>query len=280
MKVRLMDEELELLRPEAADWGAFLRVAEGEGWRVPDTEMALLRGPLADCALALRRGGQFCGLVTAVNHGQSAWIGNLIVPRDLRGLGYGKHLLEKAILHLEEQQVRSIWLTASAAGYPLYRARGFETVGQVQRWILHKDSVALACIKEQANKCEGLQVADSSTWGERRPFLGYLLPLGRTLQYGSNAALLQRESGLQILGPWITGNADEEEHRQLLSLATGAAKADEELVIDVRAGALAPQLLQDAGFILQGQTQLMVRGDLAGIDLERLVSFASLGSMG
>lgn len=280
MKVRLMDAELELQRPETADWGAFLRVAEGEGWRVPATEMALFSGPLADCALVLRRGGQFTGLVTAVNHGQSAWIGNLIVPRALRGQGYGKHLLEKAILRLEEQQVRSIWLTASEAGYPLYRARGFETIGQVERWILHKSGVAQSCVEQQAHKGEALQVADASVWGGKRPFLEYLLPQGKLLQYGSNAALLQREPGLQILGPWGTGNADEEEHRQLLSLATGAAKTDEELVIDVRAGALAPQLLKEAGFALLGQTQLMARGDLTGIDLGRLVSFASLGSMG
>lgn len=275
-----MDDELAFLCPEAADWQAFLRAGEGEGWRVPATEIELFRGPLADSALALHCGGRFAGMVTAVNHGASAWIGNLIVPPAMRGKGHGKRLLDQAILRLEGQQVHSIWLTASEAGYPLYRARGFEMIGQVQRWLLAKGSARQRSVGEQANGSENLQTADASVWGEKRPFLEYLLPQSTPLQCGASAALLQREPGLQILGPWFADKASEEEHRQLLALAVGSAKVAEELVIDVRGGALTPQLLQEAGFALQGQTQLMVRGDVTGIDLERLVSFASLGSMG
>jgi GNAT superfamily N-acetyltransferase len=280
MEEKLMDDELAFLCPEAADWRGFLSAAEGEGWRVPATEIELFKGSLAGSALALRCGGRFAGLVTAVNHGASAWIGNLLVPPAMRGKGYGKQLLDQAILRLEEQQVRSIWLTASEAGFPLYRRRRFEIVGQVERWIFAEGSALRSSVAEQADRGESLLAADASVWGEKRPLPGYLLPRSKPLQCGSSAALLQREPGLQILGPWVSDNAGEEEHRQLLALATGSAKADEELVIDVRAGALAPQLLQEAGFTLRGQTQLMARGDLTGIDLERLVSFASLGSMG
>lgn len=275
-----MDDELEMLLPEAADWREFLLTAKREGWRVPATEIGLFKGSLFNSALVLRCGGQFVGMVTAVNHGASAWIGNLIVAHSVRGRGFGRQLLDQAILRLEEQRARSIWLTASEAGLPLYRRRGFETVGQVERWVFPKDSVSQHFEAEQTSKGEDLWEADASVWGEKRPFLEYLMSEGELLQCGSNKALLQLEPGLNILGPWVADNAGEEECRQLLALAIGFVKTDEELVIDVRAGALAPQLLKDAGFALQGQTQLMVRGDITGIDLEKLVAFASLGSMG
>ncbi|OEU73774.1 MAG: hypothetical protein BA869_04665 [Desulfuromonadales bacterium C00003107] len=59
MVEKLMDEELQFPRPEAAGWREFLLAAEGEGWRVPETEMELFSGPLADSALALRCGGEY-----------------------------------------------------------------------------------------------------------------------------------------------------------------------------------------------------------------------------
>ncbi len=235
--------------------------------------------------MALRCGGLFVGLVTLANHGASAWIGNLIVPQAWRGRGYGQLLLDQAILLLEQQQTRSIWLTASEAGFPLYQHRSFETIGQVERWILPKGSDARSAdslpIDEDPNHASAaLQDADQAVWGERRALLNYLLPKGRLLRCGASVALLQREPGLQILGPWFSDNSAIAEQRRLLALAVAVANTEEELVVDLRTGALPPQVLQDAGFVLQGHTRLMARGDGAGIDLSRLVSFASLGSMG
>ncbi|OEU56098.1 MAG: hypothetical protein BA871_07205 [Desulfuromonadales bacterium C00003096] len=280
-----MDTRQEFVQPGGGDWREFLVAAAGEGWRVPVTEIELFRGPLADSALALRCGGLFVGLVTLANHGASAWIGNLIVPQAWRGRGYGQLLLDQAILLLEQQQTRSIWLTASEAGFPLYQHRSFETIGQVERWILPKGSDARSAdslpIDEDPNHASAaLQDADQAVWGERRALLNYLLPKGRLLRCGASVALLQREPGLQILGPWFSDNSAIAEQRRLLALAVAVANTEEELVVDLRTGALPPQVLQDAGFVLQGHTRLMARGDGAGIDLSRLVSFASLGSMG
>ncbi len=201
-----------------------------------------------------------------------------------RGRGYGRLLLDQAILLLEQQSTRSIWLTASEAGFPLYQRRGFETIGQVERWVLPKGSDARSAdslpIDDDPNHANAaLQDADQAAWGEQRALLNYLLPKGRLLRCGATIALLQRGSELQILGPWFTDNGSKEQ-RQLLDLAVAEAYSEEELVVDLRTGALPPQVLQDSGFGLQGHTRLMVRGDTAGIDLIRLVSFASLGSMG
>ncbi len=280
-----METRQKFVRPGDDDWREFLLAAAGEGWRVPAIEIELFRGPLADSALALRCGGLFVGLVTLANHGASAWIGNLIVPQALRGRGYGQLLLDQAILLLEQQQTRSIWLTASEAGFPLYRRRGFETIGQVERWILPKGSdprggASVPQDEDPNHASAALKDADRAVWGEQRALLNYLLPKGRLLRCGASVALLQREPGLQILGPWFSVNSAAAEQCRLLALAVTAANIEEELVVDLRTGILPPPVLQEVGFVLQGRTRLMARGNGVGIDLNRLVSFASLGSLG
>jgi len=276
--------KLEIVSPEEADWREFLAVAGAEGWRVPTTELALFRGPLADSVLGLRCHGRFAGLVSFVHHGASAWIGNLIIRPEWRGQGFGKRLFEQALGCLAEKKAASLWLTASEAGFPLYQRRGFDTVGRVERWVLKGQGGALPCRpagergEEDRPTSEALREADTRNWGGRRLLLDHLLKTGRPIACGGSIALLQREPGLQILGPWYGGG--EEDHRQLLTLAIASASAGEDLVADVLAGSLAPQVLRDAGFTLQGNTRLMVRGNAAGIDLNRMVSFASLGSLG
>ena len=119
---------LEIVSPTAADWQVFLALARDAGWRVPKNELALYRGPLAGSAFVLRAGEEVRGFVTAVAHEKSGWIGNLIVPADCRGRGYGALLFEHAVAVRERQGVDQIWLTASPAGRPLYDRMGFAVV--------------------------------------------------------------------------------------------------------------------------------------------------------
>jgi ribosomal protein S18 acetylase RimI-like enzyme len=278
--------KMEFVSPDETDWREFLALAGAEGWRVPTTELALLRGPLADSVLGLRCHGRFAGLVSFVHHGASAWIGNLIIRPEWRGQGFGKHLFEEALGCLAEKKAASVWLTASEAGYPLYQRRGFETVGRVERWVRKGQGGALPCrpagerAEEDRQTAEALRRADTRAWGGRRMLLDHLLKTGRSIACGGSIALLQREPGLRILGPWYGTGDGEEDHRQLLALAIASANAGEDLAADVLVGTLAPQVLREVGFTLHGGTRLMVRGNADGIDLNRIVSFASLGSMG
>ena len=278
--------KLEFVSPEETDWREFLAVAGAEGWRVPTTELALFRGPLADSVLGLRCHGRFAGLVSFVHHGASAWIGNLIIRPEWRGQGFGKRLFEQALGCLAEKKAASVWLTASEAGFPLYQRRGFDTVGRVERWILKGQGDALPCRpagerpEEDRPTEEALRSADTRSWGGRRQLLDHLLKAGRPIACGGSIALLQREPGLRILGPWYGTGGGEEDHRQLLTLATASVSAGEDLVADVLAGTLAPRILREVGFTLQGGTRLMVSGNADGIDVNRMISLASLGSLG
>ena len=83
--------------PQAPDWQLFHRLAAAEGWKVPQIERQLFLGPWSRFAQVLVNDAEFCALITAVAHGRSGWIGNLIVPPQLRGHGYASRLFKAAL---------------------------------------------------------------------------------------------------------------------------------------------------------------------------------------
>lgn len=261
------------------DWDCFLTLAQLEGWRVPATEVELFRGPLAQCAFALREAGRFCGLVTAVAYPQSGWIGNLLVPAAERGKGYGAALFDFAVASLQQQGVTSYWLTASEQGAPLYRRRGFVSVDQVQRWGLRTAGSALECPKSSEELTRLLR-EDAAVWGESRGRL--LAPLAKgaaIFAFGQTLAMLQAGERCQVLGPWTSSGHCPRENRQLLMSVLAAANQGAELVADVLVSSPTGSLLAAAGFNPLGCCELMARGPVSA-RLESLTALASLGSLG
>jgi GNAT superfamily N-acetyltransferase len=270
---------MEIFSPTDADWQVFLALARDEGWRVPKNELALYRGPLAGSAFVLRRGEEVFGFVTAVAHENSGWIGNLIVPRACRGLGYGALLFDHAVEVLERAGVASIWLTASPQGRPLYEKKGFAVIDGAVRWTLKAEGRNL----DEGGRTEVAELfaGDARVWGESRDRL--LSPLageGQVFACGGTVALLQAGDGMQVLGPWVSAELCPRENRRLLLAVLGAAAERTELVTDVLESSPLQSLLRAAGFTRQGRCDLMVRGSAAGVGLSQLVSLASLGSMG
>ncbi len=271
---------MEIASLTETDWEVFLRLAGAEGWRIPQQELELLRGSPAGGAFALRFEDEPRGFVSAVAHQHTGWIGNLIVPAACRGRGYGSRLFAHALEVLAERGVRSIWLTASAMGRPLYEKMGFRAVDGIGRWSLRvpgrTDSPAL-----ETSDVEMLLEKDALVWGEsRRDMLLCLARKGQIFSHGGTAAVLQKSGFFQVLGPWVSQGFCPRENRQLLMAVLAAADQGTELVVDLLESSPAAALLAAAGFTPGGRCDLMVRGDDRGIDLGCLVALASLGSMG
>lgn len=263
----------------SADWDCFLTLARLEGWRVPAAEVELFRGPLSQCAFALREEERFCGLVTAVAYPKSGWIGNLLVPQAERGKGYGARLFDHAVAALQRQGVNTLWLTASEQGAPLYQRRGFVAVNQVQRWVLRTVGSAIEPT-DRSQSLTRLLVADSVVWGESRARL--LAPLAQgalIFAFGQTWAMLQAGARWQVLGPWTSNGHCPRENRQLLMAVLAAASQETELVSDVLVSSPTNSLLAAAGFKPQGHCQLMARGPVSA-RLQSLTALASLGSLG
>jgi GNAT superfamily N-acetyltransferase len=268
--------DLKIERPTASDWVEFRCLAAAEGWRVPARELELYAGPLADSAFVLR--GKECrGWVTTVAHERSGWLGNLLVPPAFRGWGYGARLFDHALEVLDEQGCRSVWLTASEQGRPIYERRGFVAVDRIVRWV--GTGVAGGEAVPSAGTGE-LYAADREVWGEsRRPLLEWLARGGRLASEEGTVLLLQAGTELQVLGPWYARESCPRRNRQVLSAALAGAGSGA-VVADVLASAPVGNLLAAAGFRRVGECALLVRGADPGIQRSGLVSLASLGSMG
>lgn len=260
----------------AGDWQTFQTLAQQEGWRVPQNELALHQQGGCSSAWALRRHDQTVGLITGVLHQQSAWIGNLLIAPGERGHGYGGALFTHAVQELRSAGAATLWLTASTQGAPLYAKRGFHSVGTIERWVRRGGGSA------QGTPCavagHGVTV-DAAVWGDdRTPLLRHLEKTGTWLQQGGSLALLQVGAEMQIIGPWY-GSRRLRDDAELLARLVAAAAPQGELVIDLVSACGRDGLLASAGFTIAGSTGLMVAGP-AQVQWSRLLALASLGSCG
>lgn len=268
-------------QPKPADWEIFYGLAAEEGWRVPQVERQLFMGPWSDCAKVLEVDGNFAGLVTAVAHEHSGWIGNLIIPPRLRGRGYGGKLFLAARDDLADRGISKVWLTASALGQTLYEKSGFATVDRIERWVLVRRAAFPSGLGSKNSVEKTLWDADRMAWGEDRTNL--LKQLSRQDQLftcDDSVALLQKGADVQIIGPWYSQSACPRANRQLLQELLAAADPNIEIVADLLASSPLRQLLAAAGFARSGETALMMHGKGHTTNLERMVSLASLGSFG
>ncbi len=268
-------------QPTSSDWKLFSTLVADEGWRVPHLEHRLFQGSWSHSVRVLEVDSVFAGLVTAVAHERSGWIGNLIVPAPLRGRGYGSRLFMAALSSLQAQRLASIWLTASELGRPIYEKSGFTLVDTIERWVSCKRFSDEPAMETTSTAREMLCAFDLAAWGEARTsLLDALLEQGRAYAIDDSAALLQREPALQIIGPWYSPSCCPRANRRLLQHILAAADPDVEIVIDILSSSPLRQFLTAAGFACTGKSSLMVLGDGDTPDLSMMLSLASLGSIG
>ncbi len=266
---------------ENTDWDQFFALAGAEGWRIPEIERQLFAGPWQHCARVLAVDRCFCGLVTSVAHERNGWIGNLIVPQQLRGHGYGSRLFVAALSALQAQGMRSVWLTASLLGQPIYAKSNFKVVDTIERWVSDSRSGSGFAMQTAPAAKDLLSACDQAAWGETRAsLLGTLFDQGRVFAVEDSVALLQQEPGLQIIGPWYSQSGCPRANRQLLHQILTTADADVEIVVDILSSSPIRLLLAAAGFSCSGSNALMVHGNADVINTGMMVSLASLGSVG
>ena len=267
--------------PQTPDWQLFHRLAAAEGWKVPQIERQLFFGPWSSFAQVLVNDAEFCALITAGAHGRSGWIGNLIVPPQLRGHGYASRLFKAALAQLSAQGCTSVWLTASALGRPIYQKSGFVVVDRIERWVLPARQASLPANLPNPAPVELLLQADHAAWGEsRQDFLARLARHGQVFASGDAVALLQQGSDLQIIGPWYSAEFNPADNRRLLEQLMVAADPALELVIDLFGSSPLRAWFADCGFVRAGQAELMAYGDIGSVILQRMGALASLGSIG
>ena len=266
--------------PNQSDWEIFAALAGLENWLVPRSELQLYQGPWAH-RVHVHDDDGFCGLVTTAVYDKSAWIGNLIVPRSRRGQGCGSRLFQSVLADLLARGPASIWLTASDQGKGIYARQGFVEVDRIERWLLPASGTRVDLAAGGEAPHDSLLEADHLAWNERRDaLLSEICARGKVFAVDSAVALLQPGQDLQVVGPWYTGQTPLQTHRELLNRLLAAADPDLPLVADLFASSPLPGVCAAAGLQCIGRTSLMAYGDSGPVNLQSMVSLASLGSMG
>jgi len=258
------------------DTGGFLALAAAEGWISAPWELDFLRETFPSGCLVCRDEGRGVAFVTSIKHDRSGWIGNLIVERALRGRGIGSTLLLRALEALLTAGVRTVWLTASESGRPIYERLGFSAIDTVHRW---EGRGALASCRT-AVRAEEISAQDASGWGDVRvSLLRTVAERGRCLTVPGGFLVTQPwEEGVQI-GPW--GCACATAAAELLGRSFAPDPDGGRFFLDVPEGnGTASALLRSDGFLPRSSAILMYRGETPAYAPERIYALASMGSMG
>jgi len=258
----------------------FLHMAEKEGWICDLREMEfLLRSFPQGCFVAREPYGSPVAFVNSISYGLSGWIGNLIVSADYRRNGLGVMLMSRCLEALSSSGVRTVWLTASAAGAPLYERLGFKALDRVIRMRMDGTPETSG---DRSPECDLIAMTeiDRLGWGDNRSLLcrekaGY----GRLISLESGFMVIQNIDQGALIGPWGSGAGHSAEKLLESALETkvsvGATFCDIPL-----ANSYSLKILEKNGFAGCGETVLMYFGYTPDYRPDKIYSLASAGSIG
>jgi ribosomal protein S18 acetylase RimI-like enzyme len=253
----------------------FLSFAKDEGWISTRRELAFLLERSPDGCLACHEQGKPVGFVTAVRHGRSGWIGNLLVRAASRGRGIGTALFRQAMQVLKSKNVDTVWLTASGYGRPIYERNGFQSCDQVRRW--ERPGKGALQPGTSVPVCQGWQEIDYLGWGDTRDeLLAYAAAGGVALGEEEGFLMLQRLADGHQVGPFGALNSSVAHVLMDKVLPWGGR-----IMLDVPASnRTASKLLTSRGFTVNSEVDLMYAGQPPAYHPEHIFGLASMGSMG
>jgi ribosomal protein S18 acetylase RimI-like enzyme len=266
-----------------ADIASFLTLAAAEGWVAEswEFEFLLFRFP-EGCFTARGDHGETAGYVTSLRHGQSGWIGNLIVGTGYRGRGIGRALFTKALEALREDGAETVWLTASKSGMPLYQHYGFTRIDTINRW----SGSGRQRLAGQAPEVPSVAVTpvlndiDRRAWGDlRAALIAATAGRGKLLQQESGFVVVQPCGNARQLGPFSApcySTAD-----SLLTSALNAIPCETKVYLDAPAANRTASLLFNRNRLrMCGSNELLYAGVTPAYRPELLYGLATMGSCG
>ena len=231
--------------------------------------------------------GQRVGMITTTKHARTGWIGNLIVPPELRRQGLGERLMTHAMAHLSNHGVQTIRLEADPPGVQLYRRLGFVDEFQSLRYRLSPKLCGRRMTAEHVTSTDLPAIAtfDASYFGDdRRRLLGLLFEQARAaywLRAGGEmrgyAFVLPSTQGVRV-GPWV---ATDDDAAETLWRVIHAEWSDEAILLgipDVNHSATA--LLKSWGFTSTPSSLRMAYGPSNGVGRPERVFAIANGAMG
>lgn len=265
------------------DIDQFLIWTAREGWLADPRELEFLLETFpAGCLVSRDAAGVTTGFITALQHGRSGWIGNLLVSPEQRGFGIGGSLFQGALAALNATGVATALLTASLMGISLYQKHGFRRIDTIQRWtgIGRGESKHDHQTLPGAMEIDQVIQLDALAWGDvRRSMLAKVIKRGQVIMNDSGFVTIQSFAGWSQIGPCAA--QDRETAAELLSIALTLLPTGMPVYVDVpAANRAAAHLLLQNGLRSCRENELMYRGEQPDYRPELIYGLATAGSCG
>jgi len=130
--------DIRVMVPE--DEGFFMQLMDMVGWGMTPGDYRRMLTLSPEGLFIASKDGSALGMVSTTSYGSIAWIGNLVVLPESRGLGIGAELMQRAMDYLTEKGAKSIRLDGVPLAIPLYHRMGFKD----EYWSLRYTGVAEA----------------------------------------------------------------------------------------------------------------------------------------
>lgn len=268
---------------QPADIASFLHLASGEGWVAEQWEFDFLLATFPLGCLCVRdKAGEAAAFVTAIIHGQSGWLGNLIVRGDLRGQGVGEALFLRGVQALRAAGAETLWLTASKMGKGLYEKHGFATIDTILRWSGAGRQMQAGRHPETEDTVTVASASsiDSQAWGDRRDaLLAATVGRGRLLIEDAGFLVVQPCGDAMQFGPFAT--MDNGTAEKLLDTALGMIPYETRVCLDAPlSNRPAMRLFNRRRMRVTGTNELMYMGKRPSYRPGYLFGLATMGSCG
>jgi len=221
---------LRIRRMRMEDVPFAVRLSEQEHWGVTRNDLQrILRLTPAGCFIAYE-GTKKLGLTTTTIYGRKlAWIGNVIVDREYRGMHIGRNLVEHAVAFLTKSRIQNIALYCFKENVDFYENLGFVKDARFLR--MRRKTISRAAevnwrAFDHAPSLHALLLADKGAFGADRSRLvrdvlakraGWYV--GSAGKSGLSYLMIREYRDICELGPWVCINPSRNEPERMLNLA-------------------------------------------------------------
>src|SRR3990172_111100 len=222
---------LRIRRMRIEDVPFAVRLSEQEHWGVTRNDLQrLLRLTPAGCFIAYE-GAKKLGLTTTTIYGRKlAWIGNVIVDWEYRGMHIGRNLVEHAVVLLKKSRIQNIALYCFKENVDFYENLGFVKDAPFLRMRRKTKSRAAGVnwrVFDHAPSLQALLLADKRAFGADRSRLvrdvlakraGWCVGSARK-KISLSYLMIREYRDMCELGPWVCLNPPRSEPERMLNLA-------------------------------------------------------------
>jgi len=258
----------------------FMHLMDMVGWGMTPKDYDRIISFSPEGCFIASQDGRDLGMVASVNYGDIAWIGNLVVLPETRGMGIGANLMEHCMNYLASTGTKAIRLDGVQPAISLYHRLGFKD----EYWSLRYLGVAekhpeTSCLTMREEDIELVSELDLSVFkAPRREILEYVYMLFPDLCFTAwnndelvGYIMAKDAKGQVKIGPWIAKKGYEEVAESLLYSVMNQ-RIGESLWVGVpEANKSSVQILEKNGFQPLPSSLRMCYGDSSIVEKVELV---------